>query len=89
MEGFLKLLRHFKAILGVGKTPLHKPYIHTALIGEDSSISLVFQIPYEDRCLNPQTPPSRRPLGVPFSPSQMVFGGFWKTRERILPKYRH
>ena len=34
-------------------------------------ITLVFQIPCEDRCLDPQTPPD------------LVFGGFWKTRVRF------
>ena len=56
--------------------------IHTAYIGDlfVSLSSLVFQIPFEDRCLNPQTPPEVRPLGAPFTPPQKVFGGFWKTR---------
>ena len=42
--------------------------------------TLVFQIPYEDRCLDPQTPPEVRCLGVPNTDPHKVFGGFWKTR---------
>ena len=51
-----------------------------------NDITLVFQIPCEDRRLDPQTPPEVRPLGGPFTPSQKVFGGFWKTmvRYRLL-----
>ncbi len=42
------------------------------LFGEKTSyrtlskkLALAFQIPYEDRCLYPQTPPEARRLGVP------------------------
>ena len=37
---------------------------------------VVFQIPCEDRCLDPQTPPNRRPLGGP-NTSQ----GIWRILE--------
>ena len=40
-------------------------------------LSLVFQIPYEDRCLNPQTPPEARPLGAPNTSSE----GTWRNLE--------
>ena len=43
-------------------------------------ISLVFQIPWVCRCLDPQTPPEVRPLGGPNTDPHKVFGGFWKTR---------
>ena len=47
---------------------------------EPFSSSLVFQIPCEDRCLNPQISPEVRLLGVPFTPPHKVFGGFWMSR---------
>ena len=46
-------------------------------------ISLVFEIPYEDRCLDPRSHLlRRRRLGVPFTPILTIgmTGGFWKTR---------
>ena len=39
------------------------------------------------RCLDPQTSPEVRPLGVPNTdPHKVLFGGFWKTREKNTKK---
>ena len=50
-------------------------------IANFNDLSLVFQIPCEDRCLHPQTPPFWMPLrGSNYRSSQGMTGGFWKTR---------
>ena len=38
-----------------------------------------FQIPCEDRCLDPQIPPEKAFRGSKHLISHKVFGGFWKT----------
>ncbi len=43
-------------------------------------LSLVFQIPCEDRCLDPLAHLLRRPDKGFQTPPHCVFGGFWKTR---------
>ena len=46
----------FGAILGVGKLPLHKPALHTAYIGEDSSVLGTWNVWWTNDALEQVTP---------------------------------
>ena len=70
--------------------PEHMGFITPEVVGSkgiwylsmnNNENTLVFQIPCEDRYLDPQTPPEVRPLGGPNTDPHKVFGGFWKTKD--------
>ena len=52
------------------------------IIYSGSGNTLDIQILCEDRCLDPQTSPEVRLLGVPNTDPHQVFGGFWMSRDR-------
>ena len=64
------------------ETGLLGPSVLTNLLLSWTNITLVFQIPCEDRCLDPQTFPEKAFRSVQ-TPPDKVSGKVWKTRNRI------